>query len=114
MIIQGSNNPLVIQFDANISNIPKMVVSLWHDAPGYTKNPLKVWTENEMEIRNNIAICNITEDDTRSFPTTNLWMAVKGWDADGTTIMWDEIMVDVKKRHDKNITLTRIGGGESA
>ena len=110
MIIQGSNNPLVIQFDADISGIPTLVVSLWCDMAGYFGRALKTWERDDMTISGDTAMCEITEAETRAFPTSKLILEAKGLDTDGNTVFWDAYPVDVKNRHDKVITLTQTGG----
>lgn len=105
MIIQGSNNPLVIQFDAALDNIAALVVSLWTDAPGHVGQPLKVWAQEDMAISGDTAICRITEEETKSYPAGRLILEAKGMDHSGNTVFWDEYPIDVKRRRDKVITL---------
>jgi len=111
MIIQGSNNPLVIQFDADVSGIPTLVVSLWCDMAGYFNKPLKTWERSDMTINGDTAACDITEQETRNFPSAKIILEAKGLDGDGNTVFWDAYPVDIKTRHDKIITLTQTGGG---
>lgn len=33
MIIQGSNNPLTIEFSEDVSALPELVVTVWSDLP---------------------------------------------------------------------------------
>ena len=103
MIIQGSNNPLVFQFDADVSTIPTMVVSLWSDLPGYANKPLKIWWTEDMLINGDTAICDITENETRNLPSSKVIIAIKGWDENGITAFWEELPIDINTRHDKNI-----------
>lgn len=110
MIIQGSNNPLVIQFDADISTIPRLVVTLWSDLPGHIAAPELKWENGDMLIDGDTAVCPITEEQTRSLPASTLVLEAKGLDGEGNTIFWDEYRVDIKKRRDKVIHLTQGGG----
>lgn len=110
MIIQGSNNPLVIKFDADISTIPRLVVTLWSDMPGHTTAPLMIWENADMTISGDTAVCPITEEQTRNLPPVTLVMEAKGLDGDGNTIFWDAYSIDIKKRRDKVIHLTQGGG----
>lgn len=108
MIIQGSNNPLVIQFDADVSGIPVIIVSLWNSKN--TGNPIKVWTRNEMTISGDTAICPLEESETKALQNSQLVLEAKGLDSDGNTVFWDDYPISVKRRFDKIITLTQTGG----
>ena len=110
MIIQGSNNPLVIQFDADISTIPRLVVTLWSDMPGRTVAPLLKWETEDMLINGDTAVCPITEEQTRELPPVTLVLEAKGLDDEGNTVFWDAYNVDIKRRRDKIIHLTQGGG----
>ena len=111
MIIQGSNNPLVIKFDADISTIPRLVVTLWSDMPGYAGQPVKLWELEDMTINSDTAVCPITEAETKALPTSALVLEAKGLDGDGNTVFWDQYKIDLLRRRDKIITLTQTGGG---
>lgn len=110
MIIQGSNNPLVIKFDTDISTIPRLVVTLWADMPGHTTAPLLQWENEDMTIDGDTAVCPITEEQTRSLPANVLVLEAKGLDEYGNTMFWDEYKVDIKRRRDRVIYLTQGGG----
>lgn len=107
MIIQGSNNPLIIQFDAEIENIPTLVVTLWKDKAGYTSELIKRWEAEDMTIEGDTAVCELTEDETRKFPASGLVIEAKGLDENGNTIFWDQYAVDIGQRRDRVIMLTR-------
>ncbi len=110
VIIQGSNNPLVIKFDTEVAGIPVLVITLWCDLQAYAGQPLKTWARQDMAVSGDTAVCPITENETKAFPKTRLMLEAKGLDGDGNTIFWDEYPVDVKNRRDKVITLTQMGG----
>ena len=107
MIVQGSNNPLIIQFDADISDIPRLVVTLWKDKAGYTSDLVKQWNTEDMLIDGDTAVCHLTEEETRKFPSGNLILEAKGLDENGNTIFWDEYKTDIKVRRDRVIKLTQ-------
>ena len=46
MIIQGSNNPLTIEFSEDVSALPELVVTVWSDLPKYHGTALKTWTKS--------------------------------------------------------------------
>ena len=107
MIIQGANNPITIQFDASVADLPALVVTMWHDKQ---TAPVKTWTLEDMTVSEDTAVCPITEEDTRALPPGYVVIAVKGLDANGETVFWDEARVDILSRRDKAVTLTRTGG----
>lgn len=110
-IIQGSNVPIVIEFDENIENLPVIIITLWCDEMIYRGDPLKMWNKEDITVSNNMAVCPITEDETAKLPAAPLVMEVKGLDENGKTVFWKEYEVDVVARRDRNIKLTRQGSG---
>lgn len=111
MIIQGSNNPIVIKFDTDVSTIPRLIVSLWCDMPGFQNKPVKIWQNTDMTIDGDIAVCPITEAETRILPTSVLVLEAKGLDGEGNTIFWGQYKIDILHRRDKIISLMQTGGG---
>lgn len=109
MIIQGSNNPLVIQFDASIEDIPVLVITLWNSNSNITcpSKMIKRWDTADMIINNDTAICPLTESDTCKLPQGHVILEAKGLDEDRNTIFWDEYKLDIKARRDKIIKLVR-------
>ena len=108
MIVQGSNNPLVLTFDQSVDDIPSLSVTLW-SATGRLTRPLKAWTRADMMINGATVVCPLTEDETKNLVSTNLILEAKGLDGDGNTIFWDEYPIDLHKRRDRMITLTQEG-----
>lgn len=109
MIVQGSNNPIVLTFDSNVSDCDDLVVTCWDKTKSASGVMLKIWHKGDMQISGNMAVLPITQEDTRRFPDEEVVFAVKGLDADGETIFWDEKKVDILARSDKGIALTRSG-----
>lgn len=107
MIIQGSNNPLVIQFDTDVDTLPALVVTLWSDNAGYQTKMLKRWNIGDMEVTGDTAVCPISERETKSLPSGDLVIEAKGLDEFGNTIFWDQYKTDVKTRRDKIIMLSQ-------
>ena len=115
MIIQGSNNPLVIQFDASLVEVPTLVISLWQDrVKGDTKSStlIKQWKTGNagLVIDGDKAICDITEEETADLPSTRMVLEAKGLDEAGNTLFWDAFPIYIKARRDKMIELTRTEG----
>lgn len=107
MIIQGSNNPLVIQFDTSIADMPVLVVTLWSDTAMYPTKMIKRWNTEDMTIEDDTAICPITEQETQHIPNGTLILEAKGLDENGNTIFWDQYPLDVKTRRDRKIMLSQ-------
>lgn len=106
MIIQGSNVPLTIQFDASVAEMPKLVVTLWNDSG--IKKLVKKWEKSDMTISEDTAICPMSEKETASLPSRSLIVEAKGLDEDGETVFWDAAEIDVTARRDSVIKLTGV------
>lgn len=104
MLIQGSNNPLVIQFDQSVTGCPKLVVSLW----GASGDALKTWTLEDMTVDDDTVICPLTEEETAAIGGAKVTLEAKGLDDEDNTIFWDAVDVYVKGRRDKVIRLTGV------
>lgn len=102
MLIQGSNNPIVIKFDRQIEDIPALVVSLWRDSAHYPE-PICTWHRQDMLISGDTVVCDLTTEVTRDLPNCILRIEAKGLDDDGNTIFWDRVPVDVKVRKDRDL-----------
>lgn len=104
MLIQGSNNPIVIVFDAAVDEMPQIVVTLWGKRGTI---PIKMWTLEDMTVTGDTAICPITEDETKNLPDTGVVLEVKGLDVNAGTVFWDAARLDTLPRNDRYIRLTR-------
>lgn len=101
MIIQGSNIPITITFDQDITDIPVIVATLWGHG-----SMIKRWDMVDIEIEDDTAVLPLTEEETASLPCGFIALDVKGLDEDGNTIFWDEASIRVLSRRDKGIMLT--------
>ena len=110
MIIQGSNNPLIIKFNTPVADLPQLVVSLWDRVKNNEGRLLKLWRKDDMEVRNDTAYCPLLEEETVKFPGTSVVLEAKGMDDNDETIFWDQYRLAVKDRLDKVITLTQSEG----
>ena len=107
MLIQGTNVPLVVIFDADISAIPILVITLW----GRNGYKIKQWNKDDMTVDEDTASLPITEDESAAFPAGSVILEAKGLTNGGTTIFWDEVSVAIRARRDKVIRLTQSGEG---
>lgn len=101
MLIQGTNSPLVIQFDQDVSTMDKLVISLW----SLTGEMIKEWDLDELTIEGDTAICPMAEAETKTYPNTIVTIEAKGIDSDGDMVFWDQMDVMMVKRRDKVISL---------
>lgn len=102
MIIQGSNNPITLTFDADITDIPTIVATLWAGRG----TMLKRWDKADMAIDGKEAALPLTEEETVAMPCGFLALDVKAVDDDGNIVFWDEASVQVLPRRDSGIHLT--------
>lgn len=100
MIIQGTNIPLTITFDEDISDIPVLLVTLWKD-----RKELKRWEKGDMSIEGDTATLPLLESETMAFPPGPSTVEAKGLTENGQTIFWDEYNVHIYPRRDRNIPI---------
>ena len=111
MIIQGSNNPLVIQFDISVADMPALTVTLWVDKENKCEQyseKIKQWNKSDMTIQDDTIICPITEEETKNISARYLILEAKGLDSNDNTIFWDQYKLYVKARRDRVISLTQL------
>lgn len=102
MIIQGSNNPITITFDSDLTDIPILVATLWLGRGIMVKR----WDKSDMGIDGEIVTLPLTEEETAQMGGGTIILDVKGLDEDGNTIFWEEAGLRVVPRRDHGITLT--------
>lgn len=108
MIVQGSNNPLVLTFDQSVDDIPSLSVTLW-SAAGHGNGPIKAWATADMMINGDTVVCPLTESETANLVPAKMILEAKGLDSEGNTIFWTEYPIDLCKRRDRIISLTQEG-----
>ena len=99
MIIQGSNLPIVVTFDEEVSELTKIVGSLWAG-----KNKLKQWDTEDILVDGHTATFPLDEDETKTFPSGTVTFEIKGVD-DGQTVFWEKEKLKVLERNDRNIDM---------
>lgn len=104
-IPQGSNNPLVIEFEEE-PGAPVLAISLWGDGRGQAEKPLKVWKTEDVTVDGRTIVCPLTEEETAGFPPSGVTLEIKGLDENGYTIFWEQMNVRVVARRDRIILLT--------
>lgn len=106
MIIQGANNPIVVKFDADISTLPALLITLWHDSP-CDNSPVKQWMLSDMTVDGDTAVCPITAEETAGIPLDGCILEAKGLDGNGNTVFWGAVEISTEYRRDKAISLTQ-------
>ena len=106
MIIQGSNSPLTLTFDTDVSGIPTLVATLWAGVG----TMIKRWDKADMEIDEDIVYLPLTEEETSAMAPGIVALDVKGLNDDGEIIMYDEADVQIISRRDSGIPMTYTPG----
>lgn len=102
MLIQGTNTPLAITFEDDVSNVPVLVISLWK-RKGIK---LKSWTIENIVVDGDTVYCPLEEQETADFPEGAATLEVKGLDENGQTMFWEKAQVLIESRSDRVIKLT--------
>lgn len=102
MIVQGTNVPLAVTFDEDISDIPTLVATLW--LKDGTK--IKEWDKNAMEVDGATVYLPLTEAETANIMPGFVALEIKGLTEDNQTVFWEQASVEVTGRRDRVITLT--------
>lgn len=97
MIIQGSNEPLAIQFNEAVT-VPGLVVTLWRG-----DELVKTWQKSDMVIDGDTVLCPLTAVETAAMPSVGHLVRIKGLDGNGQTVFWEDWAIDVLYRGDKGI-----------
>lgn len=102
MIVQGTNVPLSVEFDADVSEIPVLVATLWLK----DGSKLKQWDKADMQVEGNTVYLPLDEEETANIAPGFIALEIKGLDDANQTIFWEESMIKVEGRRDRVITLT--------
>ena len=100
-IIQGSNSPIEIEFDQDVSGLSTLVVSLW--SPLNVTRPAISWEKSDMTISGANASCPITQAQTAALPVGHMILEAKGVNGDGVTVIWNRVVINVAPRYDRNL-----------
>lgn len=100
MLIQGTNVPIKIVFDMSVAGFPKIVATLWSGT-----KLLKTWELEDMTVQGDTIYLPLDEDETRKFKKGKLRLETKGLNSSGQTVFWEEAIIEVGERKDKDIDL---------
>lgn len=97
MIIQGSNEPIIIEFDESIEAI-KMEMSL------YTRNKeLKHWSYSDLVISDKTVKAPLKESETMGYPVGDASVELKWKDQEGYNHFADILHTEIVPRRDKTL-----------
>lgn len=97
-ILQGSNAPLVIEFNSSTEvDINKFSALLFTQK---NEIELKHWLEDDIVVKRRQIELPLTEEETLGFPTELCVLEVKFSDDDGHITLWDSIKCNIVRRKD--------------
>jgi len=98
MIIQSSNEPIIIKFSEDMTQIP-MRITLWDN----TNNKLKEWTNSDLIIENDTVTAPLKQEETAEFPKCMAKLEIKWLDSDKITKFSKKITIEITDRNDKTV-----------
>lgn len=98
MIIQGSNQPITISFDEDMSLQSDIEIALFS---GSTE--LKHWSKEDLTIDEDVIQAPLTQEETMDFPAGSAILEVKWYDTDSMTQHTDPFRVWISGRKDHTI-----------
>lgn len=102
MIIQGSNSPIAIAFDTDVSNVTEWSVALYgEDKRGAPTILLKHWNTEDMVVEDSVAYAPLTETETMAFNPCVASLEIKWLDPDDNIFHSDIVRIRISGRNDK-------------
>lgn len=101
MIIQGGNTPIEVTFSDTVTDMPTLVATLWTEKG----IKLKEWEKDDMVIEDKVATLPLQEEETKKFPSTYVFLEIKGVDENGQILFWEKAKIEVLNRNDRTIDL---------
>lgn len=95
-IIQSSNQPIIINFSEDASEIPALRVSLWDG-----EKMLKLWTKDDVQIDGQEVTLPLTQAETAKYREGKVSLLIKWLDADGITEFGEEDVLVIRKFRDR-------------
>lgn len=104
MLIQGTNIPIQVTFDSEVLSFPKIFATLWQGG-----KQIKQWQKSDMSIMGETVTLPLSEQETKKFKKGKVQLDIKGLNALGQTVFWEEAVIEVIDRKDRNIEMTAGG-----
>lgn len=109
MIIQGSNLPIVITFNEDMSSLVDWSMSLFmEDKRTKTHTLLHHWGLNDVIIDGAVISGPLTEEETMNFPVGVATLEMKWLTPDDTIFHSDVIRIRISERNDTNRLIKNI------
>ena len=97
MLIQGTNAPLIIEFDSNVDVIDMSIALIMGD------KAIKRWGKSDVTIEGVFVYCSLTQQETIEMPTGTAVLEIKWTNRDGEVQFADRASVRIVKRIDNTI-----------
>lgn len=99
MIIQGQNNPIVVEFDEAIET-DEIHARLTNQADG---KELKHWEDETVTVSGNRVTLPLTQEETIGFPAGSAVLEIKFMDNDGIVEFSEKMKIKIDARYDHHI-----------
>ena len=99
MIVQGSNLPVVVRFNRDVSDIPALEVHMFTP----DGDVLKHWSLTDVQIDRELVKAPLTQAETLAFEEGTFILEVKWLDADGKTHFTHRIRDKIVERNDTTL-----------
>lgn len=100
MLIQGTNTPVVIEFDEDTADMIDISVALVCDSV-----VKKRWAKDEITLEGKFAYCPLEQEGTMDLPVGFANLEVKWTNREGEVNFSDVVVVKIEKRADHTILL---------
>jgi len=107
MIVQGSNNPIIVSFDEDVSSIQDWSMSLYgEDKRGAPGDLLKHWGLDDVEIDENSVSAPLSQEETLAFPPCVATLEIKWLNADDLIFHSKKVRIRIDGRNDSTHLMT--------
>ncbi len=100
MLIQGTNIPIQITFDSDVSDFKNIVATMWIQG-----KQVKKWEIDDMTVSGTVITLPLDEDETRNFKKGKASLEIKGLNSLDQTVFWEEATIEIADRKDREIDL---------
>ena len=100
MLVPGTNIPIQITFDSDVSTFQKIVATLW-----IQNKEAKRWNMDDMTVASNTVSLPLDEDETKAWKKGIAKLEIKGLNSLNQTVFWEEAEIEIGDRKDKIVDL---------
>lgn len=98
MLIQGTNAPIIIEFEESVEDIVDVSIALIKDDA-----VLKRWGKSDVRIEGTNIYCPMEQAETMDLPSGSATLEIKYTDANGEVNFIEKTSVRIEKRIDNTI-----------